>query len=989
MRETMTPERWQQVDHLLEAMLDLDRANRARFLDSACAGDEALRREVESLLFAHDSAEGFIEELPPEQVAELLTGSPAGLARGEALGHYKIIEMLGAGGMGEVYLAEDTRLGRKVALKVLPENLGTHEQAKRRFAQEAKTASALNHSHIITIYDIVADGSREYIVMEYVEGETLRETLTRGKVGVKRALEIAAQAASGLAAAHAAGIVHRDVKPENLMVTPSAQVKVLDFGLAKLTEQERGPLIDWEASTVPFAATAKDETAPGTILGTVAYMSPEQAQGHSLDHRTDIFSLGVVLYEMLSGARPFTDKSPIDTLHAIINREPPPIVELNSRVPAEAVDVLGKALAKNAAERYQHAGDFEIDLRRLKRGIETNSLPSTQTQMLESPRRLASTRVLLALAAVTLLVIAAIAFAAWRLGISSVSAPRATALANIKLTPLTSDSGYEGEPTFSPDGETIAYVSDRSGNLEIYLKQISGGADINLTNNPTDDVQPAFSTDGKQIAFVSTRSSSSGILYYGYDLPLMGGDIWVMPALGGGARRIAESGNFPSWSPDASALIYTSGPQRSQKLYRVASSGGEAKEIPLNFKAEEPPRRFLLYPSYSSDGRWILFEADVTTYNVVYIVSAEGGEPKQIAKGKRPVWGADSQMVIYSSAESGKNYALWQVPFSTSTGEVSGSFEPLTVGRGRDTQAAASRDGRLIAFTALTLSFNLELQPFDPETGRQIGAPTPITEGNDLIYFGNFSPDGLSVVFESHRGASSHIWRTDLGSPPTQLTSDPKFDDFYPRWSPDGRTIAFCRKPAKEPRANNSLWLMTSDGANPRLLVEKVGTFSFTWMPDGGALIYFSPVDSQLYLFDLKTGGARRLTDELHVSFIPVVSPDGKWLIYQSTLAGNIDLRAMPLDGGQSQTVVSTPHQDFHPFVSPSGKWLYFQLDHKNLYRVPGPAQGWRPSAPEKITNYPESNLYLEDPQLSRDGRRLLYSRGRVTGDIWIMEIGN
>ena len=180
-----------------------------------------------------------------------------------------------------------------------------------------------------------------------------------------------------------------------------------------------------------------------------------------------------------------------------------------------------------------------------------------------------------------------------------------------------------------------------------------------------------------------------------------------------------------------------------------------------------------------------------------------------------------------------------------------------------------------------------------------------------------------------------------------------------------------------------------ADGANPRLLVEKVGTFSFTWMPDGDALIYFSPVDSQLYLFDLKTGGARRLTDESHVSFIPVVSPDGKWLIYQSTLAGNIDLRVMPMDGGRAQTVVSTPHQDFHPFVSPSGKWLYFQLDHKNLYRLPGPAQGWRQSAPEKITDYPESNLYLEDPQLSRDGRKLLYSRGRVTGDIWIMEVSN
>ena len=891
--------------------------------------------------------------------------------------------------MGEVYLAEDVRLGRKVALKVLPESLSTDEQAKRRFAQEAKTASALNHPHIITIYDIAADGKREYIVMEYVAGETLRTLLERGKVEIKRALEIAAQVASGLAAAHDAGIVHRDIKPENLIVTPASQVKILDFGLAKLTEKQRAPLAADEATTLELPATVRYETVPGTVMGTVAYMSPEQAEGRALDHRTDIFSLGVVLYEMLAGTRPFTGKSAIDTLHAITNDEPPSIIELSSRVPVEAADILGKALAKDAAERYRHAGDFELDLRRLKRAIETNSLLSTRTQTpLKSPEWRTSKRALLALAAATTLLIAAVAFAAWRFGRSSVSALPATSLANVKLTPLTSGPGYEGEPTFSPDGETIAYVSDRSGDLEIYLRQVSGGADINLTNNPADDVQPVFSPDGKQIAFVSTRSSSSGILYHGYDLPLMGGDIWVMPALGGGTRRIAGSGNFPSWSPDGSAILYTGGPQRRQKIYRVASSGGEAGEIPLTFKAGAPPHRFLLYPSYSSDGRWIVFEADVTTDNIIYVMSAEGGEPQRIAKGKRPAWGANSQTIIYSSTEAGKNQSLWQVPFSTSTGEVSGSFEPLTVGRGRDTQAAVSRDGKLIAFTALNLSFNLEALPFDAEAGRQTGPAQAITDGNDVIYFMNFSPDGRSVVFESHRGASSHIWRTDLGSPAVQLTSDPNFDDLYPRWSPDGRAVAFLRRPSNEPQAGSSLWLMTADGANPQRLIEKVGPFSFTWMPGGNALIYFSPLDSQFYLFDLTTRSPRRLTDESNISFIPAVSPDGKWLIYQSTLSGNIDLRAMLIDGGESRVVVATPHQDFHPSISPNGKWLYFQLDHKNLYRVPGPAQDWRPGAPEKVTNYPESNLYLEDPQLSRDGRQLLYARGRITGDIWIMELG-
>jgi eukaryotic-like serine/threonine-protein kinase len=720
-------------------------------------------------------------------------------------------------------------------------------------------------------------------------------------------------------------------------------------------------------------------------VGTVSYMSPEQALGEKVDQRTDIFSLGVVLYEIVTSERPFKGKSTIDTLHAILNQEPARATQLNPHLPAELEDILGKALAKEPSERYQHAGDFEIDLRRLKRGIESNTLSSTERTALRQ-RHAATFH--LKWVVLLLALVAASVLAGWWLGRSGVTQSGVPTLANVALTPLTADPGYEGEPTFSPDGQTIAYVSDRSGNFEIFLKQIAGGPDLNLTNNAADDVQPAFSPDGKQIAFVSTRSSSSNLLYPGVDYSLLGGDIWVMPALGGSARRIAESGNFPSWSPDGSTIIYTRGTSWFQpKMRRVSAQGGEPQDIPITFAAGEPPQPFWLYPSYSSDKRWIAFEAG--TY--IFVVNAEGGEAKRIVKGKRPVWSADSQAIIYSNTESGKNLSLWRVPFSFTEGVVSGSAEPLTVGRGRDIQSAVSRDGKMIAYAAQDLAFNAEILPFDAEQGRQTGPSQPVTSGSNSIYFLNFSPDGHSIVFENHLGQSAHIWRLDIGSPPVQLTADAKFNDSAPRWSPDGQTIIFIRRSADESQSPQqvgaSLWLMSADGANPHLLIDNAT--NPMWLPDGRAILYGAVVEgrNQLFLLDLTAKTSRRLTNDVGTVPIGAFSPDGKWLVHQSNASGNIDLRALPLADGESRFVVATSHQDYHPFVSPSGKWLYFQLDHKNIYRVPGPAQDWRKAEPEKITNFLESGLFLEDPQISRDGRQLLYSRGRITGDIWILTL--
>src|SRR5262249_10905469 len=373
----MTPERWQQVKQIFQSAIELPPSERNSFISQACANDPELRSEVESLISSHNEAGDSVEEAATQMAAQIVTDEQDASLIGGSLGPYQIIGSIGKGGMGEVYLAQDTRLARRVALKLLRREYTKDEDRLRRFKQESRAASALNHPNIVTVYEIGQSDSLHYMATEYVEGETLRRHMTSSKIKLREALDIAIQVAGALAAAHHAGIIHRDIKPENVMLRSDGYAKVLDFGLAKLSEQQRAR--DDQAMTVPLV-----ETESGIVLGTANYMSPEQAEARPVDHRTDIFSLGVVLYEMFTSEQPFSGKSLIDTLHAIVNQDPRPATELNPQLPREVMDILDKAMAKAPNERYQHAGDFEIDLRRLKRSVETNSLSSLQARPVRS-----------------------------------------------------------------------------------------------------------------------------------------------------------------------------------------------------------------------------------------------------------------------------------------------------------------------------------------------------------------------------------------------------------------------------------------------------------------------------------------------------------------------------------------------------------------------------------------------------------------------------
>ncbi|HEV2827277.1 MAG TPA: serine/threonine-protein kinase, partial [Pyrinomonadaceae bacterium] len=475
----MKAERWQQVEKLYHDTLERSADERAPFLAQACAGDEGLRRDVESLLAYEDQAEKFIESPALEIAAKMMAeehGAP--VAEGQTITHYRVISQLGVGGMGEVYLAEDTRLGRKVALKFLPALLTQDKRHLRRFEQEARAVAALSHPNVCVIHEVVETGEgRHCIVMEYVDGVTLRDCIA-GRMSVNEALDASIQVASALSAAHAAGIVHRDIKPENIMRRQDGYVKILDFGLAKLTEKESRPA-DSEGETRALDL----KTLPGMVMGTVAYMSPEQARGLPVDARTDVWSVGVVLYEMVAGHKPFAGATPTDVIISIAEREPVPLTKCGPEIPIQLEQIVKKALAKDRDERYGTAEDLLIDLKSLRRHLEIGAeverskqpIPAGRSEGVASANqgvtsrlflRMTRGRILTLMALGVVLIIAALVYARFFRQSSKTATP--SEIKSLAVLPLDNLSGNTSEDYFA-DGMTDALISDlaRVGALRV------------------------------------------------------------------------------------------------------------------------------------------------------------------------------------------------------------------------------------------------------------------------------------------------------------------------------------------------------------------------------------------------------------------------------------------------------------------------------------------------------------------------------------------
>jgi hypothetical protein len=467
------------------------------------------------------------------------------------------------------------------------------------------------------------------------------------------------------------------LKPDNIFITLDERLKILDFGLAKPGAGSADPRDETQSPTV------SGFTEPGTVMGTVGYMSPEQAQGKTkeIDQRSDIFSFGCILFEAATGHKAFQRETAAETMTAILKEEPPESAVSVGPDASALMPVLRHCLEKKPERRFQSARDLAF-------ALETASVPTGSAAVA---------------AAVPVTVRSSVL--ARGLGIAALwPARRSPAICSIRgraiapaasrgdatLTPLTTDPGYEGEPTFSPDGQTVAYVSDRDGNFEIYLQQISGGPALNLTHNPAADIQPAFSPDGREIAFVSNRSGGSDIMHAAPGLPLVGGDIWVMPALGGPARRIVEKGDFPSWTPDGAELLYVHGTFRSSRIARIPAAGGQSRDLPI----EEPLVFRYFFPSLSGDGRWLLFQNG----SQIEVVAATGGKPKSLPGGGRrgdPI----GERVVYERTP-GKSRTLWEALFSLARGEFLGSGLAAHV-RARRRCRRHGWDGTAVAFSAV------------------------------------------------------------------------------------------------------------------------------------------------------------------------------------------------------------------------------------------------------------------------------------------------
>lgn len=882
---------------------------------------------------------------------------------GNRLGPYEILAELGNGGMGEVFRARDPRLGREVAVKVLPEAVAASPDRLRRFEQEARAASAINHPNILTVHDVGTASGRSFLVTELLQGESLRDVLQGGGLPIARALEMAIQIARGLAAAHERGIVHRDLKPENLFVTRQGIVKILDFGLAKLT-----PLGEEGATATTIDGSV---TGEGVLLGTVGYMAPEQVRGERVDARADLFALGCVMYEMLAGARAFAGSSAIETLGDILKVDPPAVAERRAEVSALLASVVGRCLAKDPVERFQSARDLGFALELARREVAPGRAEGMATRSSSGWGR----RLAMAAAGVA-------AGAAAILWLSSERAParRPAAPSAGDFAPLTVDPGYEGQAALSPDGATVAYVADRDGNFDLFLQQVGGGAAINLTHDPADDVQPAISPDGGQIAFVSTRGSRLNLIYRAPTTPLLGGDIWVMPTLGGPPRKVVENGNFPSWSSDGQTLYYARAVWFRSEIRRVPAIGGESTVVPIDLpEGFNPP--FLFSPRLSPDGRWLLVSAG----DGFMIVPAAGGPAVLLGVGTQAAWEPGGKAIVYCGAGAGGTSNLWWLPFSSESGAATAPAEPLLVGPMELEGPALSGDGRRLLITAVDRDANLESLDLAADSGESGTSPRALTRGHNGISFATAAPDGRSLIYEDRHGSSSHLWRLDADSVPVQLTADAAFEETYPRWSPDGRLVSFGRRKADSPRvpSRGELWLMAPDGGAPRRLADGGNA---AWLPDSRRLVFIR--GREYHLLDVTTGVEEPLViDGPEPMPIFTVSPDGAWLVYQTSERGDVDLAVAPISGGRARTLLRTEREDYHPMFSPSGRWLYYQPDHRNLWRIPGPEQGWRVAPPEQVTRFPESGLYLEDPQLSRDGRQFFYSRIQTTADLWVVDL--
>ena len=626
---------------------------------------------------------------------------------GQTISHYRVLDKLGEGGMGVVYKAEDETLGRPVALKFLAGHLLNDDEAKQRFLREAKSAAAITHPNICHVYEVGEDGGKTFLAMTYLKGETLEERIAKGPLPLKDALDLGRQVAEGLAAAHAEGIVHRDIKPANVMVSPDGRATILDFGLARLTEASK--------------LTRADQT-----VGTTAYMSPEQIQGGEVDHRTDIWALGCVLYEMITGDRPFKGQYDQALAYEIVQEEPESLTGVRAGVPMELDFIVGKCLLKDKEGRYRDAADVALDLRnlgeKLRSGRSTAFRPAPEASLVQPASAAKPARTLQAALALSFAIIAGLLGWSWLRSRSEAPPAERT---RYSYQQLTFDPGLSYQPALSPDGQLVAYASDRAGNgdLDIWVQRIDGGDPIRLTQDPSDDSTPTFSPDGAQVAFRSERN---------------GGGVYVVPVLGGNERLLIPEGRDPRFSPDGSEIAYwvgSLGAQDSNRAFLIPAEGGEPDPVAADFSRSD-------HPMWTTDGQSILFSGDpaMGLDRDWWIKAREGGEPVRtgvrerlqrfglypppLRFGFRPeAWLPEGGSVLFV-ARTGEEVGVWAIDLDLESGLAVGDPWPLVSGPSRIGTVASNSLGTSIVISERNGTPDLWELPIDSRTAKVTGKPS-------------------------------------------------------------------------------------------------------------------------------------------------------------------------------------------------------------------------------------------------------------------------
>lgn len=995
----MNPERWQQVKEIFHSALKCEPSGRAAHLAHACGGDESLRQEVESLLANHQQSQGFVENGAIAIVAEMPVPGPLKLEPRRQIAHYSVLSLLGAGGMGEVYLAEDTRLGRPVALKILPEKFTADTQRVRRFEHEARAASALNHPNIVTVYEIGETDALQYIATEYIDGKTLRQRMA-GIRSLYEILDVAGQVASALAAAHQVGILHRDIKPENIMLRRDGFVKVLDFGLAKLSTSPASVV----KSDIPTKPMIK--TDPGMVMGTVQYMSPEQSRGADVDPRTDIWSLGVVLYEMLCGHPPFEGETPSHVIVSILENEPGPLAQF-LEAPAELQRILYKVLRKNRDERYQTARDLALDLNNLKRELDIEARLKQVGQVKtvseeaaksstpagdvgeESTVRTASVagtpttsrveyvvteirkhKLGVALAGSTfVLLLVGISYGLYGL----LYRPKAAAVPfqRTKVTRLTT-SGKVKDAAISPDGKYVAYVEAVGPQQSLWIRQVATGT--NLPVIPAADVYYwglTFSPDSNYIYFVSSEKA----------------DLWKLYrviALGGTAKKLLDHiDSAITFSPDGKRFAFLRAYlDKAETKLMVANSDGSNEQTLTTRKA---PDFFVatgvIRMAWSPDGKIIACPGgtkdEKRAYEEVVGVRLEDGSQRSLSDKR---WGRVYQVtgngggLVILGAEKDESSQplppqLWHMSYT------GGQAQRITNDLNTYQNVSLAVDSQTLVTTQQQLVSNIWLSS-KGDTSRAKQLTSGISEGLTGL---TWTPDG-KIVYRSKAGGKADVWMMDAdGKNQRQLTHEGYNSN--PQVSHDRLYIFFTSNRA----GKLSIWRMDVNGNNEKQLTNGVQDVSLYVSPDGRWLFYISWGSYNGTLWKVPIDGGQPVSvSSLSISgSIPAISPDGKQIAisyYDEKLNPAAGVMILPIEGGPPTKRLKILY-DYEGFarrirwIADGSAVLYIDDRRANIWSQP--ING---GAPTQLTDFQGDELF--DFAYSPDGNWLAVARGKVTEDV-------